>query len=318
LYRYITSAQTTAHDLAVTMPYLIPHFYRADTGSAMLVTGVTAANATVNLGLGTATNLATLTADSSGNFSGTLPALTTALVVGKNNIAAQASSGTDRSTVVNVPVILDVTPPAFSAQTPTTSNVQSLSPLVAVTFLDIDGSTTSVSGIDSQVITLKIDGVAKTFKYDYQTGLLKWVDTLGLPPSMTNNSAHTVLIQGGDTAGYKTSITWTFSVLINAAEGTAPAITCVSNTTSLLQATLDDPESGVKPTTVQLTITRSGTPTVVIPANSATIADYYTPTSTGGSLTYIPSPALASGDSYTIVADHWATSNPRTQNCVIP
>jgi hypothetical protein len=164
----------------------------------------------------------------------------------------------------------------------------------------------------------KIDDDGVTFKYDYQTGLLKWVDTLGLPPSMTNNSAHTVLIQGGDTAGYKTSITWTFSVLINAAEGTAPAITCVSNTTSLLQATLDDPESGVKPTTVQLTITRSGTPTVVIPANSATIADYYTPTSTGGSLTYIPSPALASGDSYTIVADHWATSNPRTQNCVIP
>lgn len=313
LYRAVTPAQTAALNLPVAKSFpASPAAVRADAGAALVFTGHTEPSATVKLYLNnasTGTALDSAVSDLNGDFNFTAPALTALLVEGHNRIYALTAKGSGFSPYVIKDLILDGTPPVFSAATPT-GTVKTRSPYVGLLFKDATTATTTVSGVSADVLTFVAAGATVAFRYDAANGKLAWQDaSTYLPPTLADGDDVTVRVEGGDNAHYKSTQTWTFHVDIDDTDDTPPVVSARqplgagASPLPTISCRLADPESGVVPQSLVLTVDG----TVVLSTATARPLGLGYDAETG-TLSYTPAAPYAAGSFHTVRvhAEHWA------------
>lgn len=281
---------------------------RADGASPLSAAGVTSPLATVNLYAGGSGVLDTPAADSAGGFSMSAALVTADLVEGSNHLSAQAVKGTFSSPIAAVDVVLDKVPPTATGMTPS-GTVNSLAPYVAATLADTGASTTVVSGICPDVITMEIDGATVAYKYDAGTGVVEWVDSASGAPPVVSSGTYTAYVEAGDYAGYKTTQTWTFTLAVSDTDNSAPSISnkdpigAAGSDLPVISVRVFDNQSGIIPSSITLWVDGA----VVVDA--ATIGSAYDPAT--GTVSYTPSGPFASGSTHSVQvsASHFA-ANP--------
>lgn len=308
LYSLVGAAQQNAWTLAIAEPYPADSArVRADALSPLPVQGETDALANVNFYVGGSGILATAVADPLGAFSMAPGAVTAAFVEGANTLRAQAAKDGYVSPLTYRELILDVNPPTASAPAPT-GVVGTRSPYVAITLSDAGVATTTVSGICPDVITLRGDGQSVGFKFE--NGVVVWIDSSTGTSPVLSSGAHTVAVEAGDYAGYKTSATWTFTITVPATDNSAPAVSnkspigIASSALPEILVRVQDNQSGIVPASIVLRLDGA----VVVDAGS--VGAQYDPAT--GDVRYVPPGAFASGSDHMveITASHWASDPP--------
>lgn len=306
LYQEITSGQIGARGLALTLGYPSSVMNaRADGGSPLSISGVTAPLATVNFYVGGSGILDSAVADVNGNFAVNSPLVTSALAEGKNTLRAQAVKSSFTSPYANRTVILDVAPPVISSRTPS-GTVSTYAPAVYALLSDPVTSTSAVpSGICPSVITMKVNGAAQNFSYDPVSGRVTLAGASGQTWLVLPAGVSTVTVETGDYAGFKASATWTFNVSVPATDNSAPSIANKSpiggsagSDLPQISAQVFDSQSGIDPSSVVMTVDGA-----VVPAS-------YDPDS--GTVSYVPSAPFSPGSTHVVSmsANHWATNPP--------
>lgn len=288
-YRYLTGPQQNAQNRAASLirPYTT-QAYRADSSVPFQLGGVTSPQSFVLVSTVTTLNETTPSSlrdvgnsDVAGNFLFNSPKATSGLVEGLNvikhfslkQVVVLGQNILTRSPLGQIRVILDTRPPKFPPleRQPNNNNVKTLSPVVRAVLIDDTSSTTTVSGIDPSVITMKIkpqgnpwmtiDSLDMT--YDPATGRVRWWNRANrLPPTLVDNKRYDVEIEGGDLAHYAVDTDWDFRINIDPTDFSPPVVsgrfpanltTAASNPTPI-RCTILDPHSGVDYSSVVLTV----------------------------------------------------------------
>lgn len=322
LYQYVSVPQQSSQDLAITKAYPASYrAYRADVGGAMTVAGFTEPLALVYAAVNSPSNQQIFTAAADRLFSGNPISFTTSLSEGVNYLVAYSSKATSLSPTVTRMIILDTRAPQITSPTPTNNAppadaVRDRRPLIGAYLTDVITATTAVSGICPDVITMKLDGAVQAHTYNPTTGFVRMVDgATGLSPLLSNTSAYNVVLEGGDRAHYKVTSSWDFTVLLSTPDASAPTIGSWAGSDTEVSVVLLDPETGVDPLTITLTLDGSGV------ISSSNVGPAYDPGT--GLLTYRASSPLAAGShSATVTVSNFEPSGPLsnsdTYNFTVP
>ncbi|MFA6030310.1 MAG: hypothetical protein WC969_10685 [Elusimicrobiota bacterium] len=307
VYRQATAAQTNALGLSIAKSYpsdLVR--YRADASAPLLIAGETEPLANVNLYVGASGILATLAADGAGAFSGAPALVTSNLAEGSNLLTAQSAKDAYTSPVAPRTLLYDYGLPTLTSPTPS-GTVNTKSPYVSIVLRDVGLATSTVSGICLDVITLKVNGAEVAYNYDATRGTITWVDAASRTSPILADGSYTVLAEGGDYAGYKTTHSWTFSVAVPVTDNSAPAVAnkvpsgMASSQLPVISVRVFDNQSGIVPSSIRLSLDGA----VVV--DSSNLEDAYDPAS--DTVSYTPSSPFAPGSAHTVEVsvDHWAT-----------
>lgn len=306
LYSQVTASLAASQALAVSsgMPE-DPSRFRADAVSPLLISGETEPLASVELYLGASGVLATAAADASGAYSAQPAPLTTPLVEGTNRLRMRAVKDAYLSPVTERSVVLDLKPPQVAYPAPT-GTVATYAPAVYVRVADPGISTTTTSGVCLEVLAMRVNGSTVNAVYDGATASFTWVDAAGGVPVLASGT-YTVVAEAADYAGYKSSLTWTFTVSVPVTDHSAPSISnrsplgAAPSTLPEISVRVQDNQSGIDPS--RLTLTLDGA-VVVDASNVAELFDAGT-----GTVSYTPAEAFASGSVHTVEVSvaHWAT-----------
>ncbi|MFA5139032.1 MAG: hypothetical protein WC728_07355 [Elusimicrobiota bacterium] len=307
LYQETTPGQAGSRALALskTYPAEVEQF-RADAASPLLLSGETDPLAAVNFYVGASGVLDTAAADSAGAFTANPSAVTAEFVEGHNTLEVQASKDGYTSPITRRAVLLDVAPPSFSGDVPA-GTMNTLAPYVAVTLADVGTATTAVSGICPDVITLQVNGSSVPYAYDSTTGRVVWIDSTTNTAPVLPNGAYSVLAEGGDYAGYKTTQSWTFTLSVGDTDHSAPSIAerspigMAGSQWPEISVRVFDEQSGVVPSSIRMTLDGE----VVV--DSSNLGGHYD--ASDGTVSYMPPAEFASGGEHTvqIKASHFAT-----------
>ncbi|MDE2510156.1 MAG: hypothetical protein KGL74_03445, partial [Elusimicrobia bacterium] len=308
-YRMTTTAQIAARALSLANSYP-PDIqqYRADASVPLVLAGVTEPLATESFYVGSSGVLASATADVFGAFSASPAAVTSALVEGQNTVHAVAAKSSYSSPVADRSILLDISPPTITGMTPTGA-VATCAPYVSAVLADPAVSTAAASsGIYAGVTAMKINGSTVPFFYNPAVGTIVWIATATQTSPVVSSGTFTAAVETGDYAGYKSSVTWTFSASVPATDASAPSI---SNKSPIGMAGSDlptisvrvfDNQSGIDPTSLSMTLDGATIMT------GATAGSYYDPSS--GTIAYAPSSAFMPGTYHTVTisVNHCATN----------
>lgn len=308
LYDLMDPGREQSFSQGITRPYPADvTAYRADNGMPLVLAGETVPLASVNIYRNSiGASMGTFSADSMGNFSGWAMSLTSALAEGENIIYAQATKDTFFSPYASRSVILDLNPPSITGQGPS-GTVPDLVPYVGAVLQDTVLSTGVPSGICDQVTSMKVNGAGVDFKYDPETGEIRWVDpATNLPVKLANGHSYTVVVEGGDRAYYKAISTWTFTVSVAGTDHSAPTVAnkVPSGTTAEampeISCKLFDNQSGIDLDSIVMKLDGA---VVVSSANISGAWD-----AREQRLFYVPEAAFENYSSHTVEvsADHWA------------
>ncbi|MBI5623666.1 MAG: hypothetical protein HY924_07815 [Elusimicrobia bacterium] len=307
LYSLASASQQQAWALPLSKPYPADiQRYRADSVSPLTVAGETDPLAGVNLYVNASGVLANLAAGMDGAFSGPPLAVTLALAEGGDELRGQASKDGYTSPIGQRSLIYDLQPPSASSLSPApggTANTRS--PYVAAVLADPGLSTTTTSGICPDVITLLIDGAA--VGHSYLDGAVVWIDPATGASPVLSTGTYAAAVEFGDYAGYKASVTWTFTLAVPDTDNSAPS---VANKTPLgasapslpeISAKVFDNQSGIIPASIVLKLDGA----VVV--DSSDIGSHYDPGT--DRVYYTPASSFVSGSNHSVelTASHWAT-----------
>lgn len=287
---------------------------QADADVPLRLAGRTEPSAIVRFFVGATTGPAIeTTSDLSGSFDvppSQARQITAALREGRNRLFAQTIKGPLQSPFSVREVILDQTPPTIAPVAPT-SPTNTLSPYIAGILVD-SSSVTGVepSGINTEVITFKLDGVVVGHRYDPATRRVVLLSSTTLLPPVLSTGTHTVTLEGGDNARYKVSRTWDFEVAISSVDHSPPAIAQKSPSGTsrsrqpVISVRIFDNQSGMNPQSLVLTLDG------VVVVNAANIVRHYDPAT--DTVQYQPPTPFANGTAHTvtITGSHWATLPP--------
>ena len=281
--------------------------YRADNSSFLRLWGETIPLAAVKFYVNSMTTVMdTLPADAMGGFDYHSLPVTTALAEGENTLYAQATKDTFYSPFAPRRVTLDLNPPAITGEFPSGA-VADLMPYVGAVLQDQPASAGTPCGVCPEVITMKVNGAVVEHSYSQADGVIRWVDpATGLPHKLSNGSAYTVYLEGGDNAYYKVNSTWTFTVSAAVTDNSQPAVANKTPAGSsapampVISCRLFDGQSGIDPYSITLKVDGQ---TVV---SSATIAGAWDAAT--GTVSYTPAEALPPGSFHTaeVSVSHWA------------
>lgn len=307
LYKADTAGLAASRALAVSKAYPADLVQlRSDAASPLVVAGETDALSTVRLYLDGSGELSSLFADGAGAFSGPSAPVTAALAEGAHVLRAQAVKAPYSSPVTARALVYDVAAPGITAPTPI-GTAATRSPFVAATLADAGISTAVTSGVCADVLTMKVDGVEVAHRYDDGTGRLVWVDSATGTSPVLSTGSYTVLVEGGDYAGYKATASWTFTLSLPVTDHSAPSIAnrspigMAGSQLPVVSVRVFDNQSGIIPSSIALLLDGA---TVV---DSATVGSAYDPET--GTVSFTPSSAFAPGSSHSVEirASHWAT-----------
>jgi hypothetical protein len=310
LYKADTPGLQSSRSLVIAKSYP-PEIgqFRADTVSALVLSGETDPLADVHFYVNDSGELWNVTADSLGQFSAASLAVTTALSEGVDVIRSQATKASYTSPITARGVIYDVSPPSASSATPT-GTVNTLAPFVAITLTDPGFSTTTTSGICPDVISLRVNGVSVAYDYNAASGQLVWVDSVTGTVPLLSSGTYTAVAEAGDYAGYKTTASWTFTLSVPSTDNSAPAVAnkspigAAASQLPVISVRAFDNQSGIIPSSIVLRLDGA----VVVSA--ANIGPSYDAAS--GVVSYTPPGAFAAGSAHTveITASHGASDPP--------
>jgi len=327
LYQSLTPQQQASLAISLVKPYPANIVQmEADSNVPLLMVGQTEPIGTVNFYVGGSGILDSVAADSFGDFSFPAVSLTSNLVEGSNQITAQTVKGTLTSPLAIENVLLDVSPPVISGETPQGA-AGTCAPYVAATLSDPGVSTTTTSGICPSVITMEVNGSTVNFSYDAASGNVVWIDTVtGSAPDL-NSGTYSVYLEAGDYAGYKATSTWTFTPSVNDPDNSAPSIAQPSpiggsagSDDPTISAKIFDNQSGIVPSSIQMSVDG----VVVVSSGIGNIGSAYDPSA--GTVSYAPPAAYGSGSMHTVslTVSHCAqnppadVSNNDTWNFTVP
>lgn len=310
LYNLNTTARQNAFNLSIEKPYPDTVVaYRADSISPINISGQTDPVATVHFYLNNiSTELDSQIANYSGLFNLNSTSITNNLVEGLNTLWAKATKDTSESPFTRRDIILDLNPPSITSKSPV-GIVKDRAPRVSAIVQDLGISTTTASGICPDTITLKKGTETLTHIYNSSTGEVLWVNSSG-GFVILDTATYTMFLEVGDNAYYKTNSSWTFTVMIDDPDHSAPSISNKSpigvcdTLLPLIQVRVFDNQSGIIPDSIVLKINN------VTVVDSTNIKDHYN--SSTGYVSYIPSELLTNGATYNleITASHWAQTPP--------
>ncbi len=297
-YQMTTPAQIASRALALTYSYPPDvQQYRADSIVPLNVAGVTEPLANVSFYVGGSGVLASAAADVFGAFAGSPAAVTSALVEGQNTVRATAAKSTYSSPIADRAVLLDVDPPTITGMTPVGA-VAACAPFVSAVLADpVTSSGAVASGIYPGVTAMKVNGSTVNFSYSSSLGTIVWTATTTQTSPVLSSGTYVVSVEAGDYAGYKSSVTWTFSSSVPPTDASAPSIANKSpigaapSDLPTISVRVFDNQSGIDPTSIVMTLDG------VVVVNSANIGPYYDPSS--GTVTYVPSSAFSPGTGHT-------------------
>lgn len=303
-YGLVSAGQSAAWNLPISKPYPQDSArYRADAAAALVVEGETDPLANVDLYVGDSGVLTTAVADALGHFWAAAGAVTAALIEGENTLRARAAKDGYVSALTQRSLLLDVNPPSASGATPAGA-VGTRSPYVAIALSDSGLTTTTVSGICPDVITLRADGQAAAF--EFEDGVLVWVDSATGTSPVLSTGSHVMVAEAGDYAGYKTSATWSFSIVVPATDNSAPAVSNknpIGNAPSSLpeiSVRVEDQQSGIIPSSIVLRLDGA----VVVGASN--VGSHYDAAT--GNVRYVPASPFDADTFHTVevTVSHWA------------
>jgi prepilin-type N-terminal cleavage/methylation domain-containing protein len=312
LYNLSTPQRQNAFYLTISKSY--PEnviAYRADTVSPLYLIGETVPNAIVRFYLNNQTTLLdTIYANVLGEFNWPSIPITTNLKEGKNSIFAQAVKDIYYSAYAQRDVIYDLNPPCITITTPK-GIVYDLMPYIGATIYDTVLSTGIPSGICKDVIEMKCNGVSVPYTYDDTTGKICWKDaTSGLPPQLSTGVWHTITVEAGDNAYYKVKSTWSFIIIPETTDHSAPVISdkhpigTTSNPLPTITCKIFDNQSGINPYSIEMKFDSQ------IVVSSTNVSQYYNPETK--ELNWPVQNSLENGSIHyvEIKASHWATDPP--------
>jgi hypothetical protein len=306
LYKADTAALAASRALALFKSYPSDiQQIRADTASPLWVSGETSPLATVNVYVNSSGILDALAADAAGAVSQASPNASLALVEGADRLTGQAVKGSYSSPLAKLDVTLDRVAPTIKSMTPT-GTADTLAPYVAATVADASASTTIVSGICPDVITMKIDGSTVAHAYDSSSGKVVWKTDAGGWPTVSAG-AHTAYVETGDYAGYRSTQAWTFTASVAGTDHSAPAVSnkdpiggSASSQLPVISVRVQDNQSGVVPSSIKLWVDG------VLVVDDSSVGEAYDPVT--GTVSYTPPSAFAAGSGHTaqIQVSHFA------------
>lgn len=306
LYKADTAGLLHARNLAIAKPYPADSAqYRADAGSALVVAGETDSLASVRLYVDASGLLDTINADSAGAYSAASLPVTLALAEGAGVIRAQAVKDAYTSPITARDVIYDVSPPRVADAVPS-GTVTTPAPYVAINLSDPGVSTTTTSGIQPDVISLRANGVDVPFTFNAATGQLVWVDASSGTAPLLPNLVYSMVAEAGDYAGYKATAAWSFTVAVPATDHSAPAISnkspigMAASQLPVISVRVFDNQSGIVPASIVMRLDG------VVVVDASNIGQAYDAAT--GYVSYTPSGAFSPGSSHTveITASHGA------------
>lgn len=284
--------------------------YRADNYHALRLSGETDPQAEARFYVNdTLTQIDIQQADITGSFDFQSSLATFQLVEGQNRLWGRATKDANYSPWAFRDVVYDLNPPEIYSPVPV-GVVKNRAPRVGAHIKDTGISTTVVSGVCPEVITMKIDGNAVTHSYNSVTGEVIWVDPVSWGPPVLSTGSYIVTLEGGDRAYYKVISTWSFTVEIEEPDHSPPAISQKSpigacqTQIPVISVKIFDNQSGIDPYSITLKLDGN------IVVNASNVGGHYDPQ--GGYLTYVPTSPMADGTFHTVevTASHWATSPP--------
>jgi hypothetical protein len=326
-YRYVTAAQIASFNLHLTAGY--PTWIRsirADSSSAIRITGYTDPVATVSFMMNCSTNsvIATCTADIWGNFNLTSVPITDALVEGRNRICGIASKDGKYSPYAVRDFIYDINPPKLRSITPNTSVVHTLQPFVSAIIGDTPvTSGKEVSGVCQHPVYLTENHgfgdtqVAEDWDYFSSTqACVSWLNPSSyLPVKLTNGFTYVMKLEAGDYAQYKATATWTFACVVPSTDTTPvsidqlspPAGTTAADNPPDISCRIFDNESGVDYNSINMYL--DGTKIL----DHTNLSEHYTVlmgTFVGAGIFLSPDSPLSTGIAHTVIvnARHFAGS----------
>ncbi|MBI4679554.1 MAG: hypothetical protein HY748_18430 [Elusimicrobia bacterium] len=308
LYSLDTTNRQNAWNLPISKSYPSDvSRYRADSLSALTISGETDPMATVNLYVNASGILDSPAADMAGAFLAAPAAVTLALVEGADQLRGQATKDGYTSPIGQRDLIYDTQWPAAASLSPADGGTAfTKAPYVAAVLADPGASTTTTSGICPDVITLKIDGVE--VNHSYGDGAAVWIDSVTGTVPVLSTKTYSAVVEFGDFAGYKASATWTFTLSVPDTDNSAPSIAnqapmgASAPALPEISAKVFDNQSGIIPSSIVLKLDG------VVVVDSSNVGSYYD----GGleRVSYTPLSAFESGSAHTVelTASHWATA----------
>lgn len=306
LYSLQSPAQQAAFSLAISKPYPAGvTALRADVGQPLLLSGETAALASVAFHVNGSGALASLPSDMLGLFWGMPYPVTAALAEGMNTLHAIATKDTFSSPIAPREVLLDIRPPVVAGASPL-GQVADRSPFVGAFVTDPAGGQAASSGVCPDVLAMRVNGSTVPFSYDAAAGRAAWIDpATGLPPAL-GAGTYVVELEAGDYALYKASAAWSFTVSPDGTDPSAPVVAQkapIGTASSLLpeiSAKVFDPQSGIDPLSI---VVRLDGAVVVSSANASAAYD-----ALAQQVSFTPPADLAAGSYHTVELEvrHWA------------
>jgi Tfp pilus assembly protein PilV len=306
LYSHLPAPLAASQALAISsgMPEE-PARYRSDVAQALWVVGETEPLASVEVYVGASGVLATLAADAAGAYGTQSAPVTAALVEGSNKLRLRAVKDAYLSPVTERTVLLDLQAPQVAYPAPA-GTVYTYTPSVYVRVADPGVSTTTTSGICVEALSMRVNGSTVAALYDAAGGSFTWVDAAGGAPVLSSG-AYVVVVEAADYAGYKSSLTWTFTVSVPDTDNSAPSVSNKSpigvapSSLPEISVRLQDNQSGIDPSRVTLELDG------VLVVDASNVSEHF---DTGTDvLTYTPAEAFADGSAHVVrvSASHWAT-----------
>jgi hypothetical protein len=311
LYRLDSNSRKNAFNTVIDKPYPDEIRQRQHRADDLALSGETEALAKVLFYFDN-TCKDEITLSNNKTFSLVSNSISSVLREGYNCIKAISSKDSFSSPWTERNVILDLNPPVLIYSTPT-GTIKTRTPCIKAYIGDFGTksgcgvSTTTVSGICNEVITLKngsnvIHHTCVSVGTSSQAVVAIMCSTqpyVSLAPG-----SYTMTIQFGDKAGYKAVESWNFTIDslsdgIDDDDNTAPII----DTTSChwpYVANVSDDQTGINPDLITVTIDGTACQQSEI---------LYTPTGTfGGSIKLVPASSLLPWyHTITVKAGHWAT-----------
>jgi len=312
IYALDTSQQQNAFNLSISKSYPDNiETFRADSSYTLNINGESdpVADITFYLGCATSTINDSTEADITGDFDFYPWNISTNLSEGENILYAQAIKDTNYSPWNERTILYDIVPPQITEASPS-GTINSRQPSISAYLTDVpDSPGNKVSDICKDIISLFIDGEEVNFEFNSTTGFIEAIESSTDLPPVLSTGTHTVVLEGGDMAGYKAKSIWTFTCSISDPDSSAPsvALKTPSGTSSEnppeISCKVIDNQSGIDIASIIMLI--DGEKII----DSSNIYSHYAPVDTfnGGFVKYTPSEPLSYGEhTVYIEVSHWA------------
>ncbi len=330
VYTLATSTHSRSFNISLATAYPSDvAAFRSDASSPIHIMGETTPDATFSWRIGTTTSTVSDTcgADYVGLFDCTLTNIAPRLTEGTNIIWGQSYKGAYYSPWSPTTIVRDISTPTITNISPGPGTTfYNRQPTVRAMLKDTPHATgNAVAGIESSVIRLFRTSTPTILNHEYDSSdnYVTWIDSDTTFPPILSTGTYIIGLEGGDRAYYKVKSTWTITVAASTHDLTVPEI----ETTSLspmgvifdnqptIYCSIYDNESGIRLSSVTMTLTGSSGSTVVVSSYTGNFMSVYSPLSSqnGISISYVPPTALPP-DSYTVQMDfaHWAVSPSST------